>query len=114
MKNENAYLIICLRHGFWQSKENLMFWGKNSSGYYSDLAKAQLYTKEEALNICSNIDDCFIPIKYTGLTIEEFNNIKPHKALSIVVYKTPEICRYINLYTKIKRNIEFTKSGIVN
>ena len=43
------YLIICLRHNYWNRYDNIVFLGKDNSGYYSGLSKVGLYTKKRSL-----------------------------------------------------------------
>ncbi|MCR1953346.1 hypothetical protein NSA24_00705 [Clostridioides mangenotii] len=64
---EAQYLIICLRYGYF-NRDNLVFWGKNRSGYYSDLSKVGVYTKEEALRICNRSEDFYISLDKLGIT----------------------------------------------
>lgn len=46
--DQELYLLCASRkHGF--AYNSMLFWGKNDSGYYPDINKCQLYTKEEAL-----------------------------------------------------------------
>lgn len=104
------YLIACLRHGY-DKKDNLIFWGKSSSGYYEDVTKAGLYDKKEAYNICEYGDDCPIPLKYIGLSEEQLSNMNYHKNLKLCVLRTDEICKYINNYKRITNNIYKLKMG---
>lgn len=105
---DEKYLIICLRHGNWERYDNLVFWGKNRSGYYSDLSKVGLYTKDEAIKLC-DAGDCFISIDKIGITKELFESINP--AIEIKVKKTAEICSYVNTFVRIMKNKDFLKYG---
>ena len=105
---ENKYLIICLRHGFWNRYENIVFWGKNSSGYESDLSKVGLYTKEEAIRKC-DVGDCYISVEKLGITADLLNSIHPN--FEIKVKKTDDICKYVNQFAKIMKNKRLMKYG---
>lgn len=102
------YLIICLRHGYWERNDNLVFWGKNRSGYYSDLSKVGLYTKKEAVNLC-DAGDCYISIDKIGLTKDMFESINP--AIEIKVKKTVVICNYVNTFARIMKNKDLLRYG---
>ena len=106
---EKKYLIICLRHGNWERYDNLVFWGKNSSGYYTDLSEVGLYTKEEAIKICDT-GDCFISIDKIGITKELLEVVNP--AVEIKVKKTSEICKYVNAFVNIMKNKNNLKYGV--
>lgn len=105
---DKKYLIVCLRHGYWSRYDNLVFWGKNGSGYYSDLSKVGLYTKEEAERIC-DCGDCYISIDKIGITKEilEFSNTN----IEMKVKKTTDICQYIDVFVRIMENRRFMKWG---
>lgn len=105
---DNKYLIICLRNGYWSRYENIVFWGKNSSGYYSDLSKVGLYTKEEARKICDS-GDCYISLDKLGITKEmlEFSN----DSVEMKVKKTSNICKYIDDFVRIMKNKSLMKWG---
>ncbi|WP_048569376.1 hypothetical protein [Clostridium cylindrosporum] len=105
---DKKYLIICLRHGYWERYDNLVFWGKNSSGYEADLSKVGLYTKEEALRIC-DYGDCFISLDKIGISEEllKFSN----SAVEMRVKKTDEICKYVNDFVRIMENKKLMKWG---
>ncbi len=102
------YLIICLRHNYWERYENVFFWGKNRSGYECDLSKVGLYTKEEAIEIC-NYGDCYISIDKLGIT-ENMLNFKNDNVI-MSVKKTKVICDYVNAFKKIMENKSFMKYG---
>ncbi|MDP4147365.1 MAG: hypothetical protein Q8936_23320 [Bacillota bacterium] len=106
---ERKYLIICLRHNYWSRYDNLVFWGKNNSGYYSDLTKAGLYTKEEARRIADN-GDCYISLDSIGITIKEMTALN-NPSLEIKVKKTEKICKYVNVFMKIMNNKRDLKWG---
>jgi len=106
---DKKYLIICLRHGYWERYDNLVFWGKNNSGYYSDLSKAGLYTKEEALKICDS-GDCFISVDKIGITKEEILEFE-NPVLEVKVKKTSDICKYVNNFIRIMKNKDLMKWG---
>lgn len=61
-ENKNKYVICSLERGY--AYNSLMFWGKNSCGYYPDLNKCEVYSKKEALQHAT-LDD--IPIKISEL-----------------------------------------------
>lgn len=105
---ERKYLIICLRHNYWSRYENIVFWGKNSNGYQSDLSKVGLYTKEEAIRKC-DAGDCYISMDKLGITEElmQFNN--PN--VEMKVKKTEELCNYVNTFEKIMKNKRFMEYG---
>lgn len=105
---DKKYLIICLRHDYWNRYDNIVFWGKNNSGYYSDLSKVGLYTKKEALKICDK-GDCFIHIDKIGITKEMMNSLNPN--IEIKVKKTDSICRYVNTFVRIMDNKNLMKWG---
>lgn len=102
------YLIVCLRHGYWDRYDNLVFWGKNSSGYYMDLSRVGLYTRQEAMKIC-DCGDCYISLDKLGIT-EEILNFK-NKNIEMKVKKTDEICNYINAFIKLMKNKKVMKYG---
>lgn len=104
------YLVICMRHNYWNKYDHVVFWGKNNNGYEYDLAKCQLYTKEEAKKIVSSgsNEDCYIALRYLGITEEEFNSIKTG-TLQTVCRKTYEICKYVNTFVRIQENIKLMK-----
>lgn len=105
---DRKYLIICLRHDFWNRYDNIVFWGKNNSGYYSDLSKVGLYTKKEALKICDK-GDCFIHIDKIGITKEMMESLNPN--IEVKVKKTDSICRYVNTFVRIMDNKNLMKWG---
>lgn len=104
----NKYLIICLRYGYF-NRANLVFWGKNKSGYYSDLSKVGVYTKNEAMRICRSSEDFYISLDKLGITQEmlDFNN--PN--VEMKVKRTDDICDYINQYMRLLRNKELMTYG---
>lgn len=108
---EKKYLIICLRYGYWNRCDNLVFWGKNRSGYYSDLSKAGLYTKEEAKQICRGIhyDDIYMSIDKLNINpkLLEYEN----SAISIQVKKIPAITKYVQQFKRIADNRKTMKWG---
>lgn len=97
--DEAKYLIIALR--YWGKYENVLFWGKNSSGYETDLSKVGLYTKEEAIRKMS-VGDCYISIDKLGITKEMMEFKNPNVVMS--VKKTREICDYVNTFDRIMKN----------
>ena len=61
---KEMYLLCATpKHGYIGNA--LLFWGKNDSGYYSDINKCQLYTKEEVMEKKNKLN---IPVKLSGLT----------------------------------------------
>ncbi|MBU5308414.1 hypothetical protein KQI18_11565 [Clostridioides mangenotii] len=106
----NKYLIICLRYGYF-NRDNLVFWGKNRSGYYSDLSKVGVYTKEEALRICNRSEDFYISLDKLGITQEmlDFN----HPYVEMKFKRTEKICDYINEYLNLYRNKQLMIYGEV-
>lgn len=103
---ERKYLIIALR--YWNSHNDVLFWGKDESGYSTDLNKAGLYTKEEARRIC-RCGDCYISIESLGITKEimDFKN----DIVRMVVPKTHRICKFANTWETITRNVNALKHG---
>ena len=61
-ENKNKYVICSLERGY--AYNSLIFWGKNSCGYYPNLNECEQYTKEEAYQQAT-MDD--IPIKISEL-----------------------------------------------
>lgn len=61
-ENKNKYVICSLERGY--AYNSLIFWGKNSCGYYPQLEECEVYTKEEALQHATPDD---IPIKVSEL-----------------------------------------------
>lgn len=105
---DKKYLIICLRHGYWERNDDIVFWGKNKSGYYSDLSKVGLYTKEEALKL-SDSGDCFINMDKIGITKDIMDFTNPNIAMR--VKKSESICKYVNDFVKIMKNKNIMKWG---
>ncbi|WP_053983833.1 hypothetical protein [Niameybacter massiliensis] len=103
---EKKYLIIALR--YWGNSENVLFWGKNSSGYYTDLSKVGLYTKEEAVSK-SKHGDCYINMDTLGIT-EEMLNFS-HESVKMVFPKNTKICKYANTFEQIMKNKRNLKYG---
>lgn len=102
---EKKYLIIALR--YWNNSENVLFWGKNSSGYYTDLSRVGLYTKEEAIRK-SSCGDCYISMDTLGITTDMLNF--KHENVKMEVLKNQNICKYINTFERImknKRNLKY-------
>jgi len=104
----NKYLIICLRYGYF-NRDNLVFWGKNRSGYYSDLSKVGVYTKEEAIRICYGIEDFYISLDKLGITKEMLNF--SHLNVEMKIKCTEKICDYINKYLNLYRNKQLMTFG---
>jgi hypothetical protein len=102
------YLIICLRNGYWERYDDLVFWGKNHSGYEFDIRKAGFYTKEEALKIC-DCGDVSINVNKINIPKETFNI--ESKDLAIKINKTDDICDYVNKFIKIQKNKQLMKYG---
>lgn len=96
---EAKYLIIALR--YWEKYENVLFWGKNSNGYETDLSKVGLYTKEEAKSKMS-VGDCYISIDTLGITKEMMEFKSPNVVM--VVKKSRQVCDYINTFDRILKN----------
>jgi hypothetical protein len=105
---DKKYLIICLRHDYWDRFDHLVFWGKNSNGYSLDLANAGLYTKEEALKKCDT-GDIYISIDKLGITEDMFNVNNP--AISIRINKTDEVVDYVNNFVQLMRNKKLMERG---
>lgn len=103
---EGKYLIIALR--YWNKYENVLFWGKNCSGYETDLSKVGLYTKEEARRKMS-IGDCYISIDKLGITKEMMEFKNPNVVMT--VKKTTEVCNYINTFDRIMKNKNLLEYG---
>lgn len=103
---EKKYLIIALR--YWNSYNDVLFWGKDESGYSTDLSNVGLYTKEKAQRIC-RCGDCYISMDSIGITNEMLNfkndNVK------MVVPKTIRICKFVNTWEAITRNANALKYG---
>lgn len=106
---EKKYLIIALR--YWNNSENVLFWGKNQSGYETDLAKVGLYTKEEAKRICKSghNKDCYISIDTLGITEEAMRLISEN--VKVVVPKSRKVAHYANTWENINRNLNALKYG---
>lgn len=103
---EKKYLIITLR--YWHKYDNVLFWGKNSNGYETDLSRVGLYTKEEARKKMS-VGDCYISMDKLGITKEMMEFKSPNVVM--VVNKTKEVCDYINRFEKILKNKNTMKWG---
>lgn len=73
--------------------------GKNRSGYYSDLSKVGVYTKEVAIRICNGIEDFYISLDKLGITQEMLNFSHPNVEMKI--NRTLKICDYINKYLNL-------------
>lgn len=61
-ENKNKYVLCSLERGY--AYNSLIFWGKDSCGYYPNLNNCEVYTKEEALQRATPDD---IPIKVSEL-----------------------------------------------
>lgn len=107
---DKKYLIICLRYGSF-NRDNLVFWGKNKSGYYSDLSKVGVYTKEEAMRICNGIEDFYISLDKLEITPEMLDFSHPNVEMN--VKRTEKICDYINKYLNLYRNKQLMIYGEV-
>lgn len=103
---EKKYLLIALR--YWKNNENVLFWGKDRSGYEVDLSKVGLYTMEEAKRVLS-VGDCYISMDSLGIT-KEMMDFKNENAI-IVVKKTAKICDYINTFDRIMKNKKNMRCG---
>ena len=105
---EEKYLIICLRNNAWNKSENILFWGKNRSGYYTDLSRVGLYTKTEAKRLCRS-GDCYISMDTLGITKEmmDFKN----ENVQMQVAKTSKVCKYVNAFKKIMDNKHYLRYG---
>ena len=104
--NDKKYLIVALR--YWHQSENVLFWGKNSSGYYTDLSRVGLYTKEEAISK-SKCGDCYIHMDTLGIT-EEMLNFS-HEGVKMVYLKNSKICKYVSAFERIMNNKRQLKYG---
>lgn len=66
-KEDDLYLILCLRHDGVYGKEFCLWWGygTSSSGYSSDVRTAHRFTYKEAIKI-NDEDDIMIPVSKLG------------------------------------------------
>lgn len=104
--NEKKYLIIALR--YWNSHNDVLFWGKDESGYSTNLNLVGLYTKEEAKRICK-CGDCYIHMDSLGITEEMMNFKSEH--VRMAVPKSHRICKFVNTWETVLRNINALKYG---
>lgn len=105
--DERKYLIVALR--YWKGHENVLFWGKNRSGYTIDLSKVGVYTKEEAKKEIA-VGDCYISLDKLGIT-QDMLDFK-HDTVMMVVPKTQEICDYVNTFAKLMKHKDQMTTGM--
>jgi hypothetical protein len=93
----------------------LLFWGKNRSGYVSNVYNAGLYAEEEVEQIC-DIDDIPMDINIIGIDSSKvFLNTDFESDLWMVVYKSGRIMRYIEceiLKRKVKHRLKCRRFGM--
>ena len=89
----DKYLIACLRY---DSGNFLLLWGPKRNGYTTNLNGAGVYTKEEALKICSSIHFQDVPVSLEWLGISENDiNSKVSDHIWKTIYKSDAVYRHI-------------------
>lgn len=80
--DKDKYVLCATPDKGW-AYNSLLFWGKDSCGYYPDITKCQLYTKEEVMKLATEED---VPIKLVDLV--PFLAIHAEQASSLLAKAT--------------------------
>ena len=78
MSEDKKYLIVCLRYKNMLGADFLLFWGKDRSGYVTNVYDAGVYSQKDVDEICDD-DDIPMPFDYLGID----PNSKPNTHLDL-------------------------------